>query len=190
MDPSSKIHVEYLCNQPFWNFKKSGNNSFCKVCKENIHDFTSSEIQSVKQKITGNGGQICGSFYKEQFVIDEYTQKSPNHLKMLLVGAISMLTATFKLEAQKLKNDSAKVEQLQSPNQTNTSTSRDSLNSRPITASSDTTKPSTEASTHKKVNRGARICKIGNRTFYISWRPLFFHSYYAVRGRVCYSKGF
>jgi hypothetical protein len=108
--PENKIHIDYQCHQPFWNFKKEGKNNYCKQCKHTIHDFTQSTPEEIILHLQQNNGKACGSFYKDQINIDGQTKHSPAACKIALASVISFFAAT-ELSAQSGVADSVKMEQ-------------------------------------------------------------------------------
>jgi hypothetical protein len=109
-----KVHINYLCHQPFWNFKKQGTNDFCKHCNHQIHDFTHSTPEEIIRVLEQNNGKTCGRFYSDQFKEDARTKHSPAAYKIALASLISFFAFT-KLEAQSSATDSVKTEQHANP---------------------------------------------------------------------------
>ncbi len=107
-----EIKMKYVCNEPFWKFKKlDGNNSYCKVCKKNVVDFRDfSETELLNYKIQ-NPEVICGIFTSEQADVDVNTVYGAAVYKIVLASFISFFTFSFvESEAQSMK-DSLKTEQ-------------------------------------------------------------------------------
>lgn len=94
MGNKNNIHVEYLCNEPFWKFSKTGEHEYCKVCGHHIKDFTGLDRKSTIETIKQTGGETCGVFYEDQFVIDDKTKNGTTLFKVILASSLSAFVAT------------------------------------------------------------------------------------------------
>lgn len=105
-----QIHVDYLCKEPFWKFTKRDDNQYCKVCKEDIIDFTQWDEKSVIDHLKLKDGNSCGLFYKEQFIIDDATQTGPSLKAMLIAGGLSSVFSIQGLAQKEETGNNTKIE--------------------------------------------------------------------------------
>src|SRR3954464_11479304 len=108
MSQENRIHIDYQCHQPFWNFKKKDGEQFCKQCKHTIHDFTQSTPEEILLYLQQNNNKACGAFYKDQVHTSEQTKHSPAAYKIALASVISFFAAT-EIDAQSTVTDSVKT---------------------------------------------------------------------------------
>jgi|GEM_PF-7025747 len=183
MNPKGNIHVEYLCGQPFWKFSRKNEEDYCKVCKYAIHDLKDKTPDEI-DKLLSPETTICGSFYKDQFVTDERTQRSPATFRIVLAGLITWFSAT-KLSAQ-----------VQSPQ---VSTEQHYLGADSSAIAHDSAARASENITHQPVcppqvdpivvNSKKMYYRIGNTRWAITRRFPFIVKRH-VRGRISSSKRF
>ncbi len=104
--------MKYVCNEPFWKFKKlDGNESYCKVCKKNVVDFRNYSATELSEYKTQNPEVSCGVFTSEQAGIDVDTVYGVSVSKIVLASLISFFTfSVSESKAQSVK-DSLKTEQ-------------------------------------------------------------------------------
>ena len=102
MSENGNIKVEYLCRQPFWLFEKKGKAEFCKVCKHVIVDYSDSDEETIQQALKRSGGQTCGIFYPDQFIINEETKRSPALYRLVYASAITFLARSSTVIALSL----------------------------------------------------------------------------------------
>jgi len=182
MPENKPIKVEYLCKQPFWLFEKTGKNDFCKVCKHAITDYRDEDPDIINESIKNSGGETCGTFYPDQFIINEQTRRSPALYRLIYASAITFLTTTFYSRAQENVNKPVKAEQHYTTEELN------KIYPVCIPLEEDNqpeqlTK-SYESLRNKKRHRGIKLFSIGQRRFYLSARFPFFRSYRKLRGRI------
>ncbi|MDQ3190227.1 MAG: hypothetical protein M3Q58_01390 [Bacteroidota bacterium] len=175
---NSEIKVEFMCAQPFWKFSVKGPNDYCKVCKHNIYDFRNAGNEDVLKAIKQNGGEVCGTFYKDQFIIDDNTKYGANILGLFLAGSISLLSAIIS-NAQTNYPESPKTEQHEVKSKTvfDQETKADSL-----TADCVVHEP-TEETAPKKRKRKV-LMRIGRTHVACSLRFPFIHVYKIRRGKI------
>jgi hypothetical protein len=178
MDQKGNIHVEYLCGQPSWKFSRKNDEEYCKVCKHGIHDLKNKSPREI-ELLLNSGTAICGSFYRDQFMIDVRTQRSPATFKLVIAGLITWFSAT-RLSAQ-VQGQQVQVEQ----HYLGSDSSARAQDSAAI--ASETVPPvcSTEAaamvSKHKKMYH-----RIGNSRWYFTRRFPFIVRKRAFRGKIRY----
>src|SRR5687767_5863665 len=105
MPLQNNINVTYLCRQPSRNLQERNGETYCRACKKNIPDLRDTDLQTIRQLLHRDGGEICGIFYEDQFSINAGTKKSPTFLKLVVASALTVLT-TGKLSAQAHPPDS------------------------------------------------------------------------------------
>ncbi|MFY9307699.1 MAG: hypothetical protein WAQ28_01495 [Bacteroidia bacterium] len=172
------IHIDYLCNQPFWKFTKTGTDEYCKVCKHKINDFTTLDSHSSIETIKELGGETCGTFLNGQFTEDESTSQGNSLIKLLLAGSVTALLTT-NVNAQGVK-DSIKTEQLSSNNLENKTASPEQITEDCLT----TTRDNAISNSGKKRKRSyIRLHKI---YIYINSDFPFLHIRKMRRGKVSY----
>jgi hypothetical protein len=109
MDKPTDIHIDYLCNAPFWKFTKTDDGQFCKVCRHQIKDFTHLDTNMSVETMKQMGGETCGLFFKNQFTLDDKTQKSSVITNLILATG---LTTILNVNANaQIHNDTIKTEQ-------------------------------------------------------------------------------
>ncbi len=173
MTRDKNVKVDYLCSQPFWSFKKSNGNEFCKVCKHSIIDFSTSSTDEIIETFKNANGKTCGTFYPDQFIINEETRRSPSLHRLIYASAITFLSTMFTSQAQNTLNNPAKTEQHYTTEELN--------EIYPVCLPEDSSEVISDniekPQIRKKNIRGIKLFKIGRRSFYLSARFPFFHSY-------------
>lgn len=182
MTNRNDIHIEYLCNEPFWKFAKIGENQFCKVCRHQIKDFSNLSKKSAIDTIRLTGGEACGLFYKDQFIIDNNTQNGKSLKNIILASSLSTLVA-FNSNAQNIKKDSTKIEQ-----------QADSLINSKNYVNQDTTQECLPYIKNEQLNDSTSLKKkprrIGQIVILFNGRFPFIHIRKIRRGKMRYSRPF
>jgi len=178
MTDRNNIRVEYLCNEPFWKFTKTGTNEYCKVCKHQIKDFTNLDKQSAFDAINEAADGTCGIFFKDQFLIDDRTQIGASFKTLLFVSSLSTLL-TLNANAQNSNYESTKTEQRpDSLFKKNTEPIRQDSILKCVTYEKDDAGLTSVA--YKKKHR----LRIGRVSIYINGRFPFLHIHKMRRGRI------
>jgi hypothetical protein len=173
------IHIEYLCNEPFWKFTKKGNESYCKVCKHHINDFSNFSKNDAIEYITKQGGETCGIFFKDQFIIDNDTEVGTSFKSLLFAGGLTVLLNTT-VSAQS-NRDSIKIEQKSSWD----STVLKRLVRDQVTENDTASINNEKVSNILFKNKKHRL-RIGRTLFYINGRFPFLHIHRIRMGKIRY----
>ena len=178
---NNDIHIDYLCNEPFWKFTKVGKHEYCKVCKHKIADFTNLDKQTTIDAIHEAGGETCGIFYEDQFVIDNSTQVGPSFATLIFASTL-VASVAIDANAQTSKSDSVKSEQFSEYNSVQLAyPQREDIL---LECSTNIAKEKSVSSSNTK--RKHRI-NIGKYRIYFNSRFPFIHISKARRGRIKYS---
>lgn len=179
MNGDKNIKVDYLCSQPFWNFTKKSREEFCKVCRHSITDFSDLSTDEILDKLKNAKGKTCGTFYPDQFIINEQTRRSPPVYQLVFASAFTFLVSTFSSRAQQVISEPVKTEQHYTTKE---------LNEIYPVCFPDSTIQDYEAAAEEikkyKRNRGLKLFRIGRSTFYLSSRFPFIRRYRMHRGKV------
>ena len=107
-----EIKMKYVCNEPFWKFKKlDGKESYCKVCKKNVVDFRNYSSTELSEYKTQNPEVTCGIFTSEQAGIDVDTVYGASVYRIVLASLISFFTFSVSESKAQSVQDSVKTEQ-------------------------------------------------------------------------------
>jgi hypothetical protein len=171
------IHVDYLCSQPGWKFRRERNADFCMHCKESIHKLDQKEPEEINALLKAHNNRMCGVFFEEQFIIDEHTHRSSPLYKLIIAGIISWFSASFRLNAQSEAGNPVKVEQHYLGN--------DSTISDPVIVQENIKTPEcVKAETPVVKKKPVKYLRIGMRRIYVSGRFPFVHVRKIRRGRI------
>lgn len=110
-----KVNVTYLCSQPFRNLPRKDGKTYCKSCSRHIPDLRNADAETVKKLLVRDGGESCGIFYRDQFSVNEKTQKGPTAFQLVAAGTLAFFVGSAKLPAQTM-SDSVRTEQTDSSN--------------------------------------------------------------------------
>jgi hypothetical protein len=107
-----EVKMKYVCNEPFWKFKKlDGNESYCKVCKKNVVDFRRYSEKQLSEYKPQNPDHICGIFTNDQAGIDTDTVYGASVYKIVLASLISFFAFSVSESKAQMVKDSVKIEQ-------------------------------------------------------------------------------
>jgi len=183
MPENKSIKVEYLCKQPFWLFERKGKSEFCKVCKHAITDYRDEDPVIINESIKNLGGETCGTFYPDQFIINEQTRRSPALYRLIYASAMTFLTTTFSSKAQENMSEPVKTAQHYTTEELN-EIYPVCLPLEEDDRQESVVKNYEEPHRKKKRHRGVKLFSFGRRTFYLSARFPFFKSYRSFMGRI------
>jgi hypothetical protein len=182
MDKTTDIHIDYLCNVPFWKFTKTDDGKFCKVCRHKIKDFTNLDTHTSIATVKQLGGETCGLFFKDQFTIDNKTQKSSLITNLILASGLTTIL-NVNSNAQ-TNNDTIKTEQ----------TVVDSLNLKTATEQTGShnckTNPDEQINCVTTENKKKHYLRLGNWFINVNGRFPFLHIRRMLKGKIAHRPWF
>lgn len=78
--------LNFICQQPRFQFKKDKSGVFCKTCSKTLVDYTGMDETCFKKAIQNfkkDDGNICGIYRDDQILITNNTKFSSSYFKLL-----------------------------------------------------------------------------------------------------------